>query len=113
MICPGKPLNGISMCAVTAAFHTADLEWESNGSFPGYANWNMSAKQFSSHACSTGFIPDTKRESDFVTMKRVGVISLACPKYLGDTEAMLGQLVDKGYSIAPDPSDSDIVIINT
>lgn len=46
-------------------------------------------------------------------MKRVGVISLGCPKNLVDTEAMLGQLVDKGYSIAADPVDSEIIIINT
>ena len=46
-------------------------------------------------------------------MKRVGFISLGCPKNLVDTEVMLGQLVDKGYSIAADPSDSDIVVINT
>ena len=44
---------------------------------------------------------------------KVGFISLGCPKNLVDTEAMLGQLVDKGYSIAADPSDSEIVIINT
>ncbi|MCI0414790.1 30S ribosomal protein S12 methylthiotransferase RimO [bacterium] len=46
-------------------------------------------------------------------MKRVGVISLGCPKNLVDTEAMLGQLVDKGYSISANPADSEIVIINT
>src|SRR5688572_13793229 len=46
-------------------------------------------------------------------MKKVGVISLGCPKNLVDTEAMLGQLVDKGYAISPNPDDSEIVIINT
>ena len=46
-------------------------------------------------------------------MKRVGVISLGCPKNLVDTEAMLGQLVDKGYSISANPAESEIVIINT
>jgi ribosomal protein S12 methylthiotransferase len=46
-------------------------------------------------------------------MKKVGIISLGCPKNLVDTEAMLGQLVDKGYSIAADPADSEIIIINT
>ena len=45
--------------------------------------------------------------------KRIGLISLGCSKNLVDSEAMLGQLVDKGYSICPDPSDSDIIIINT
>jgi ribosomal protein S12 methylthiotransferase len=46
-------------------------------------------------------------------MKRVGIISLGCPKNLVDSEAMLGQLVDKGYSIAPDPAESEIIIVNT
>jgi ribosomal protein S12 methylthiotransferase len=46
-------------------------------------------------------------------MKRIGVISLGCPKNLVDTEAMLGQLVDKGYSIAADPADSEIIVVNT
>jgi ribosomal protein S12 methylthiotransferase len=46
-------------------------------------------------------------------MKRVGLISLGCPKNLVDSEAMLGQLVDKGYSISADPSDADIIIVNT
>ena len=35
-----------------------------------------------------------------MTMKRIGLISLGCPKNLIDSEAMLGQLVEKGYSIA-------------
>lgn len=45
--------------------------------------------------------------------KRIGLISLGCPKNLIDSEAMLGQLVEKGYSIAADPADSDIIIVNT
>lgn len=45
--------------------------------------------------------------------KRIGLISLGCPKNLIDSEAMLGQLVEKGYSIASDPSDSEIIIVNT
>jgi ribosomal protein S12 methylthiotransferase len=45
--------------------------------------------------------------------KRIGLISLGCPKNLIDSEAMLGQLVEKGYSIAADPADSEIIIVNT
>jgi ribosomal protein S12 methylthiotransferase len=48
-----------------------------------------------------------------MTAKRIGLISLGCPKNLIDSEAMLGQLVEKGYSIAPDPADSEIIIVNT
>lgn len=46
-------------------------------------------------------------------MKKVGIISLGCPKNLVDTEAMLGQLVQKGYSVSADPADSEIIIVNT
>ena len=46
-------------------------------------------------------------------MKRIGIISLGCPKNLIDSEAMLGQLVDRGYSISADPADSEIIIVNT
>jgi ribosomal protein S12 methylthiotransferase len=46
-------------------------------------------------------------------MKRIGLISLGCPKNLIDSEAMLGQLVEKGFSIAADPADSEIIIVNT
>jgi ribosomal protein S12 methylthiotransferase len=45
--------------------------------------------------------------------KRIGLISLGCPKNLIDSEAMLGQLVQKGYSISSDPADSEIIIVNT
>ncbi len=45
--------------------------------------------------------------------KRIAFISLGCPKNLIDSEAMLGQLVEKGYTIAADPSDSEIIIVNT
>lgn len=48
-----------------------------------------------------------------MTAKRIGLISLGCPKNLIDSEAMLGQLVEKGYSIAADPADSEIIIVNT
>ncbi|HSE41275.1 MAG TPA: 30S ribosomal protein S12 methylthiotransferase RimO, partial [Acidobacteriota bacterium] len=45
--------------------------------------------------------------------KRIGLISLGCPKNLIDSEAMLGQLVQKGYSVSSDPADSEIIIVNT
>ncbi len=48
-------------------------------------------------------------------MKREAVclISLGCPKNLVDSEVMLGLLVEKGYGIANEPADADIVLINT
>ena len=38
---------------------------------------------------------------------------LGCPKNLVDTEMMLGILRDHGIDITPDPSEADILIVNT
>jgi len=47
-------------------------------------------------------------------MKRVGMISLGCPKNLVDAEIMLGQLQsDSGMTITNDLDDADVVIVNT
>ena len=40
-------------------------------------------------------------------------ISLGCDKNLVDTEVMLGELAEKGYSFTEDETQADIVIINT
>lgn len=45
--------------------------------------------------------------------KKVGMISLGCPKNLVDSEIMLGLLEKAGYHILPDPSKADILIVNT
>lgn len=46
-------------------------------------------------------------------MKKVGVISLGCDKNRIDTENMLSYLSSDGYVITGDPSDADIIIVNT
>ena len=40
-------------------------------------------------------------------------MSLGCSKNLVDTEMMLGILRDHGIEITPDPSEADILIVNT
>ncbi len=40
-------------------------------------------------------------------------ISLGCDKNLVDTEMMLGQLSQKGYSFTDDEAEADIVVVNT
>lgn len=44
---------------------------------------------------------------------KIGMISLGCPKNLVDSEVMLAELIDKGYSLTNDPKDADVIIINT
>jgi len=46
-------------------------------------------------------------------VKKVGVISLGCPKNLVDTEVMLGMLNKSGYEITPNEDEADIILINT
>src|SRR5829696_9115680 len=46
-------------------------------------------------------------------MKKVGFISLGCPKNLVDSEVMMGQLKHHGYQITSDAADADTVVINT
>ncbi|MCH5151228.1 MAG: 30S ribosomal protein S12 methylthiotransferase RimO [Clostridiales bacterium] len=44
---------------------------------------------------------------------KVGVVSLGCDKNRVDTEVMLANLVKGGYEITPEPSDADVIIVNT
>lgn len=43
----------------------------------------------------------------------IGFVSLGCPKNLVDTEVMLGILGSEGYSIVSDPSEADVIVVNT
>ncbi len=45
--------------------------------------------------------------------KKVGMISLGCPKNQVDAEIMLSKLKNGGFEIVNDPVDADVVIINT
>ncbi len=46
-------------------------------------------------------------------MKKIGMVSLGCPKNLVDTEAVLGDLKQNGYELTSDEKDADILIVNT
>src|SRR6202171_6101346 len=46
-------------------------------------------------------------------MKKVGFISLGCPKNLVDSEVMMGKLAAKGYEITANASDADTIVVNT
>jgi ribosomal protein S12 methylthiotransferase len=45
--------------------------------------------------------------------KKVGFISLGCPKALVDSERILTQLKTDGYDIVPTYDDADVVVVNT
>src|SRR3954469_11631585 len=46
-------------------------------------------------------------------MKKVGFVSLGCPKNLVDSEVMMGQLAEAGYQITADAGEADTVVVNT
>lgn len=46
-------------------------------------------------------------------IKRVGMVSLGCPKNLVDSERILTQLRLEGYEVVPTYDNADIVVVNT
>jgi ribosomal protein S12 methylthiotransferase len=46
-------------------------------------------------------------------MKKVGFVSLGCPKNLVDSEVMMGRLKSSGYEIVSDAQEADTVVVNT
>ncbi len=45
--------------------------------------------------------------------RRVGMISLGCPKNRVDSEIILGELAQRGYQVVTDAAEADTVIVNT
>lgn len=46
-------------------------------------------------------------------MKKIGMVSLGCPKNSVDTEFLLGDLVGRGYEITPNREEAHVLIVNT
>ncbi|HLE62693.1 MAG TPA: 30S ribosomal protein S12 methylthiotransferase RimO [Pyrinomonadaceae bacterium] len=46
-------------------------------------------------------------------MKKIGFISLGCPKNLVDTEVMMGHLKSKGYQLTTEAAEADTLVVNT
>jgi len=60
------------------------------------------------------FRPDPVTEEDGAFSRGTyAFISLGCPKNLVDSEKMLGTLALDGYTLVPDPTGADFVIVNT
>jgi ribosomal protein S12 methylthiotransferase len=45
--------------------------------------------------------------------KKVGFVSLGCPKNLIDTEVMLGHMTEAGYELTSEPAEAEILVVNT
>ncbi len=48
-----------------------------------------------------------------MNMKKVGFVSLGCPKNLVDSEVMMGTLAEAGYEITNNADEADTVVVNT
>src|SRR5687768_12428477 len=46
-------------------------------------------------------------------MKKIGMVSLGCPKNLVDSEVMLGLAQQAGHQLTRDAADADVLIVNT
>ena len=46
-------------------------------------------------------------------MKKIGMISLGCPKNLVDSEVMLGLAQQAGHQLTRDAADADVLVVNT
>src|SRR4249919_993334 len=44
---------------------------------------------------------------------KIGMISLGCPKNLVDSEVMLGLAQGAGHELTQDPSNADVLVVNT
>src|SRR5260370_18898834 len=44
---------------------------------------------------------------------KVGFVSLGCPKYLVDSEVMMGILARSGYQMTPNAADAEVLVVNT
>ncbi|HXZ18447.1 MAG TPA: hypothetical protein VEG63_00770, partial [Candidatus Acidoferrales bacterium] len=47
------------------------------------------------------------------TPRKLGFISLGCPKNLVDSEVMMGILSRHGYELTPRPEEADVLVVNT
>ena len=45
--------------------------------------------------------------------KKVGMVSLGCPKALVDSERILTRLRADGYAMSPDYTGAEVVLVNT
>jgi ribosomal protein S12 methylthiotransferase len=46
-------------------------------------------------------------------MKKIGFVSLGCPKNLVDSEVMMGLVERQGLTLTPNEADADIIVVNT
>jgi ribosomal protein S12 methylthiotransferase len=61
----------------------------------------------------TALLPTSEQPNPQTDSRKIGFISLGCPKALVDSERILTQLRAEGYQIAPSYEDAEVVVVNT
>lgn len=51
--------------------------------------------------------------SNMKPVKKIGMVTLGCPKNQVDSEVMLGLFDSSGYAFTQDPREADVIVINT
>ncbi len=62
---------------------------------------------------SVALLASPDEATSAVAPKKIGFVSLGCPKNLVDTEVMMGLLAQGGAEITPRAEDADVVVVNT
>ena len=62
---------------------------------------------------SVALLDDARTPETPATSKKIGFVSLGCPKNLVDSEVMMGLLSHEGAQITPRAEDADIIVVNT
>ena len=57
--------------------------------------------------------PENTASSEASLPKKVGFVSLGCPKNLVDSEVMMGLLAQAGAQLTTRPEDADVIVVNT
>ncbi|QQS46008.1 MAG: 30S ribosomal protein S12 methylthiotransferase RimO [Acidobacteriota bacterium] len=47
------------------------------------------------------------------TLRKIGFVSLGCPKNLVDSEVMMGRLKEHGYELTTERESADVIVVNT
>ena len=62
---------------------------------------------------SVALLDAARERPTAATPKKIGFVSLGCPKNLVDSEVMMGLLAQGGAEITPRAEDADIIVVNT
>ncbi len=63
--------------------------------------------------CESTTVERSPKSESQAAKKKVGFVSLGCPKNLVDSEVMMGLLAQSGAEITPRAEDADVLVVNT